>query len=135
MKKVFLIMCMLTSMIANAQTIYIMGGKDHSVFLGLFNASPYDSRSIWNAYGSYGSKYNSDCIWNEYGTYGSKYNSYCPWNKYSSEAPILVDKEGNNYVYFNESNKNEVVRRVFKAAESIMDGDLSLSEWYDLLFK
>jgi len=67
-----------------AQTLLLFGGKNHETFLGCLNCSKYDSGSIWN----------------KYGTFGSKYNSYSPWNKYSNDPPIIVDKDGNNYGYF-----------------------------------
>jgi len=83
-----------------AQTLLLFGGKNHETFLGCLNCSKYDSGSIWNKYGEYGSKYSDKSIWNKYGTFGSKYNSYSPWNKYSNDPPIIVDKDGNNYGYF-----------------------------------
>ena len=44
----------------------IFGNDDYDVYLGKLNASKYDSESIWNEYGSYGSSYSSNSIWNEY---------------------------------------------------------------------
>ncbi|MDE7127117.1 MAG: hypothetical protein K2O58_04380, partial [Bacteroidales bacterium] len=45
-------------------TLLIYGGKDNDEYLGKLNASKYDSESIWNQYGKYGSRYNSKSIWN-----------------------------------------------------------------------
>ena len=82
MKKLLLsLICFIASIVCYAQTLYIYGGSDHDVFLGCLNSNKYDSKSIWNEYGTYGSKYNSKSIWNEYGTYGSSYSAYSPWNK------------------------------------------------------
>ena len=64
--------------------LYIYGGAKYDVYLGKLNASKFDTESIWNAYGAYGSKYRTNSIWNAYGTYGSEYNSNCPFNKYGS---------------------------------------------------
>lgn len=50
----------------------------------------YDSDSIFNKYGNYGSKYNSDSIWNNYGSYGGKYSSNSPFNPYTSDAPRII---------------------------------------------
>ena len=44
-------------------------------FMGCLDCGRYDSDSICNEYGNYGSKYSSDSVFNEYGTYGSKYSS------------------------------------------------------------
>ena len=113
----------------------IMGGEDHDEFLGYLNTSPYDSKSIWNEYGTYGNEYNTDCIWNEYGTYGNEYSSYSPWNEYSSDVPILIDANGNYYGKFNSSNQNAVVRRICKLASAIISGKLELDEAYEMIFE
>jgi len=60
------------------QTLHLYGGENNKQYLGCLNCNNYDSDSIWNEYGTYGSSYNSNSIWNEYGTYGNKYNSYSP---------------------------------------------------------
>ena len=46
------------------------------------------------------SKYDSDSICNKYGSYGSKYSSQSPWNKYSSSVPKLVDRNRGYYGRF-----------------------------------
>lgn len=80
--------------------LYADNGGEH-VYLGCFSCSPYNSSSIWNEYGTYGSEYSSNSIWNDYGRYGSEYSSASPWNKYAtSGSPVLVDKAGNFYGYF-----------------------------------
>ena len=86
-----MLLCMVS---LQAQTLLIYGGSDHDVFLGKLNADCYDSESIWNEYGTYGSEYSSKSIWNEYGTYGSEYSSYSPWNEYASTPPVVVDSRG-----------------------------------------
>ena len=58
--------------------------SDDTKFLGCLNCSEYNSESIWN----------------EYGTYGSEYSSESPWNVYSSNGPKIVDKDGNYYGRF-----------------------------------
>ena len=73
---------------------------DNKKFLGCMNCDEYESGSICNSYGNFGSEYNSDSIWNEYGTYGSEYSSNSPWNEYSSSAPKIVDRQGNYYGRF-----------------------------------
>ena len=94
------------SVFADEPILLLFGGSNHDKFLGCLNCSKHDSSSIWNKYSEYGSKYNADCIWNKYGTYGSKYNSESPWNKYSTDAPVVVDKDGNFYGYFTLNKYN-----------------------------
>lgn len=59
-----MLLCMVS---LQAQTLLIYGGSDHDVFLGKLNADCYDSESIWNEYGTYGSKYSSKSIWTNTG--------------------------------------------------------------------
>lgn len=117
--------------------LLIYGGKEHDEYLGKINASKYDSESIWNEYGKYGSRYNSKSIWNEYGTYGSKYNSYSPFNDYASNPPILVDNNGKFYGYFT-SNKYKSQRANLKLIDIICENHEAISKdvsgWYDKIF-
>lgn len=138
MKKMILLIVALCSFsIGYAQILMIFGGKDHDVYLGKLNASEYDSESIWNEYGKYGSEYSSISIWNEHGTYGSEYSSYSPFNEYASYPPVLVDSEGNFYGYFtiNEYKPKranfDLVNIICKYYEEIRD---DVGEWYDKIF-
>lgn len=85
---------------ANAELL-LFGGKGHDVFLGCVDCSPYDSDSICNEYGQYGSEYR-DSIWNEYRDYGSEYRDTSPWNEYtmSKNVPVMVNKKGDFFGYF-----------------------------------
>ncbi len=53
-------------------------------FLGVISIDKYDSDSIANRYGSYGSKYSSKCIFNHYSRYGSEYSSLSAFNSIAS---------------------------------------------------
>lgn len=79
--------------------LFVDKGSDH-VFLGCFSCSQYNSDSIWNTYGQYGSQYSAKSIWNEYGQFGSEYSAHSPWNEYASRSPVLVDRDGRFYGYF-----------------------------------
>jgi len=83
-----------------AVELYLFGGKDSKVFLGCLTGGKYDSDSIWNKYGDYGSRYSDKSIWNRYGDYGSKYSDYSPWARYGSNAPAIIDEDWNFYGYF-----------------------------------
>lgn len=118
-------------------TLYIYGGKDADVYLGKLNANKYDSESIWNQHGKYGSKYNSISIWNQHGTYGSAYSSYSPFNKHASYPPVLKDKNGKFYGYFtineykSQRAKYDVTEIICDNYERIRD---DLDDWYDVVF-
>jgi len=123
---------------ASAQTLHLYGGDNHDVYLGCLNCDSYNSNSIWNEYGTYGSSYNSKSIWNEYGTYGSEYNSNCPWNEYGSNPPVVVDKQGNFYGYFtvNEYKSKRadfgLTLTIYKYYDLIRE---DVDEWYDKIFE
>jgi len=70
---------------------------DDGTFLGTLNENRYDLNSIYNEYGTYGSKYNAKSIFNPYGNYGSDYSSVSPFNAYASNPPGLYDRQGNFY--------------------------------------
>ena len=90
----------LSSGFANAQTeLLIFGGRGHDVFLGCLSCNRFDSDSVLNQYGTYGSQYSSISIWNRYGQYGGAYGTYSPCNQYSSSPPVVVDRSGNFYGY------------------------------------
>jgi len=65
---------------------------DDGKYLGKIS-NRYDSESIFNEHGTYGSQYSSESIWNEYGSYGGKYSTLSPFNSYTTTPPKLV-KEG-----------------------------------------
>lgn len=65
-------------------------------YLGEYNNNPYDSDSISNPYGQYGSPYSSDSVNNPYGKYGSRYSSKSARNPYyATDTPKLYDQNGN----------------------------------------
>ncbi|WP_083488135.1 hypothetical protein [Stenotrophomonas koreensis] len=96
----------------SAQELLLFGGRNNDTFLGCATCSKYDSGSICNKYGDFGSRYSDSSIWNRYGTFGSKYNSDSPWNKYSSDPPVVVDRDGNFYGYFTSNKHHQNRTRV-----------------------
>lgn len=139
MKRLFLVLSLSLALVfkSYSQDLHIYGGQNHDVYLGCLNCNAYDSNSIWNSYGTYGSKYNSTSIWNKYGTYGSEYNSLSPWNRYSSTPPVIVDKSGKFYGYFTRNSNTssraefELAITIYKYYDLIME---DVAKWYDKLF-
>lgn len=122
MKRAIITLTLLLSVVSlQAQTLLIYGGSDHDVFLGKLNADCYDSESIWN----------------EYGTYGSEYSSYSPWNEYASTPPVVVDSRGNFYGYMTANEfisqrySSRLVDFICRHYKQIRD---DLSSWYNELF-
>lgn len=73
--------------------------NDGKTYLGKLVTSTYDMDSVWNPYGTYGSKYSSCSIWNTYGVYGSKYASTSAFNSYALSPPKIVDDNGKFFGY------------------------------------
>ncbi|QHW33835.1 hypothetical protein GZH47_25580 [Paenibacillus rhizovicinus] len=72
------------------KTFPLLYSNDGKVYLGKLSTNKYDSDSIFNTYGTYGSKYSTTSIWNEYGTYGGSYSSDSAFNKFTSTPPEIV---------------------------------------------
>lgn len=77
--------------------LLLFAGMNHKQFLGCLNCSKYDEDSVSNKYGSYGSPYSETSIFNRYSQFGGAYGQYSPCNAYSSDPPVIVDQQGNNY--------------------------------------
>ena len=59
-------------------------------FLGLLSSNRYDSNSICNPNGTYGSSYSVTSIRNPNGLYGSAWGIYSPYNPNSLHPPAIV---------------------------------------------
>ena len=64
-------------------------------YLGQYSTNPYETDSVSNPYGEYGSEYSEDSIKNPYSKYGSKYSSESVNNPYATDTPKLYDSDGN----------------------------------------
>lgn len=73
--------------------------NDDKVYLGKLVTNEFDSDSIWNEYGDYGSKYKTNSIWNSYGKYGSDYSTESAFNDYARKPPHIVDDTGAHVGY------------------------------------
>ena len=68
-------------------------------FKGCLDCSRFDSDSICNRFGNYGSRFSSDSIWNCFGTVGSRFSGESPFNRFGQGLKIVDDK-GTFYGYF-----------------------------------
>ena len=68
--------------------------ESDSEYLGKDSSNPYDSDSVSNPYGQYGSEYSSKSVNNPYGQYGSPYSSKSANNPYATDAPKLYSQDG-----------------------------------------
>lgn len=89
----------LTSNVApNSSTrLLLFGGPGHKTYLGCLSCSEFDAESVFNSFGSYGSKFSSSSIFNRFSDFGSKFSSYSACNQFASDPPVIVDPAGNFY--------------------------------------
>lgn len=59
-------------------------------FLGSIVSNRFDSNSILNEYGPYGSRYSTTSIFNQYSDYGSRYGTNSVNNPYCATPPKLI---------------------------------------------
>ena len=59
-------------------------------YLGKLSSNRYDSDSINNPYGRFGSPYSSVSVRNRFGRFGSPYSSVSATNPYATRAPRIV---------------------------------------------
>jgi hypothetical protein len=105
---------------AQAPALLLYGGNNHRVFLGCLNCGRFDVASVCNKCGTYGSRFSADSIWNGFGEYGSRFSVYSPWNRFSTEAPVVVDGQGNFYGYFT-SNRYQPKRTDYPFFVAFLD--------------
>jgi hypothetical protein len=58
-------------------------------FLGKITSNKFDSQSIGNEFGVYGSKFSSTSIFNEFGTYGSAFSAKSAFNDLATSPPSI----------------------------------------------
>ena len=66
---------------------YLMAPNNQ--YLGRITTNQYDTHSLLNQYGPYGSKYSNTSIFNPYSPYGSPYGQFSINNPYCSTSPQL----------------------------------------------
>lgn len=97
------------------QGAVLIAQDDNNTYLGKITNS-YDSDSIFNEYGTYGSEYNSESIWNQYATFGGDYSNYSPSNAYTSTPPMIIkNKKLIGYLSANKSINTSISPNLLKA--------------------
>jgi len=59
-------------------------------FLGVVTSNAFNTDSVLNEYGPYGSRFSQVSILNAFGPYGGEYATLSPFNQYTSTPPMLV---------------------------------------------
>jgi len=77
--------------------------------LGKINYNRYDTESILNPYGPYGSKYSNTSIFNKYSPYGSPYGAFSVNNPYCNTPPkLFINGNLLGYVTVNKYVQNRI---------------------------
>jgi hypothetical protein len=93
----------------------LIAQDDKNTYLGKI-VNSYDSDSIFNEYGTYGSEYSSSSIWNEYATFGGDYSSYSPQNSYTTTPPMIIkNRKILGYLSANRSIASSISPNLLKA--------------------
>ncbi|MGH8544272.1 MAG: hypothetical protein ACREX3_11725 [Gammaproteobacteria bacterium] len=100
---------------APSSDVLLFGDTNYNVFLGCFSCSRFDSESIHNPFGQYGSRFSSTSIWNHFSQYGSVFSTHSACNEFAGNPPILADSQGNFY--------GELTLNLFRA-DAIRDPDV-----------
>ena len=77
--------------------LLLFGGPGHDQFLGCLTCSEFNSKSVHNEFGPYGSQFSPTSIRNGFSIYGSDYSQYSACSPYATEPPIIVDPGGDFY--------------------------------------
>jgi len=88
--------CLVTFLPTSAFAATIVVAYD-GTFLGVVDSDAYNSDSICNQYGEYGSGYGIG-IFSKYGTYGDRYSETGAYNERSENPPLLI-KDGQPIAY------------------------------------
>ncbi len=83
--------CLATFLPTSAFAATIVVAYD-GTFLGVVDSNAYNSDSICNQYGEYGSRYGTG-IFNRYGTHGDRYSETSAYNERAENPPLLI-KDG-----------------------------------------
>jgi hypothetical protein len=77
----------------------------------------YDSNSINNQFGSYGSQFSSTSIRNQFSQYGSEFSTYSACNQFASNPPRVYNADRS--VYYGELTLNQFRVDSIKASDIV----------------
>jgi len=75
----------------------VIAQDEKNTYIGKL-CNKYDSESIFNEYGIYGSKFSPTSIWNEFSAFGSPFSAYSAFNKLTLTPPVII-KNGKIIAY------------------------------------
>lgn len=119
--------------VAETKALLLFDGETGQEFAGCLNCNRYNSASICNRYGDFGSRYSDTSIWSRYGEFGGRYEDNSPWARYG-EGLRVVDNDGNYYGRFSRSSIGQSQLPIIKSlleAWDVFDGDrMKVRDWF-----
>jgi len=74
---------------SNVNGMYIFAQDTKEQYLGFITSNKFETESIINEFGSYGSEFSTTSIFNEFSTYGSAFSTYGAFNAFTTTPPII----------------------------------------------
>jgi hypothetical protein len=99
----------------NAYCGSIIIAQDYDkTYLGRIDSN-FGLESIFNKYGTYGSKYSNKSIWNNFSEFGNQYSQYSPFNEISIMPPMIIKGDKLiGYLTINKFIKNGISPYILK---------------------
>jgi hypothetical protein len=82
---------------AAGSELLVFGGNGHHVFLGCLSCSKYETDSVFNTYGTYGSRLSPESLLNPHSDYGSRDSPHGACSPYATDPPVVADRAGRHY--------------------------------------
>lgn len=83
--------------VAAESELLVFGGNGHHVFLGCLSCSKYDTDSVFNTYGTYGSRLSPESLVNPHSDYGSRNSPHGACSPDATDPPVVADRAGRHY--------------------------------------
>jgi len=107
-----------TSQGGKSEPLLLFSDENPRTFLGCLNCSKFDTSSVWNDFGSYGSKFSSTSIRNQFSQYGSQFSTISACNQFASRPPLVVDENGG---YYGRLTRNRTRSDSMPNMQSVLD--------------
>jgi hypothetical protein len=83
--------------VAPPEDLLVFGGENNKTYLGCLSCPETDLDSLFNRFGTHGSRLAAQSILNRFGQFGGKFAPYSPCNVSSTTPPVIVDDDGQDY--------------------------------------
>ena len=76
-------------------------------YIGEISSNQFDSESICNDFGKFGSEFSNTSIRNEFGPYGSEFRTYSAYNPFTSSPPLILFNDYRDGIHLGYLTKND----------------------------